>query len=804
MAEFDDIYKEETIDIKKYIFKILNNWYWFALAVFLSTSTAYIINRYSDRIYQVNSSLLIKETDNKSGYGSEMIQGLELFKQGTNLKNQMGILKSFELHRKVVAELDFEITYYGVGRIRDPELYRPERLKVNFDTSHYQHYGVPVYIKIISSELYELKVEEEISIKQQLKFGEQFVNDYFSFNITIRNPEGFYESQTDEYYFYINNPISLANQYRNKLGINLQDEEGTILTLSTTGYVPEKEVLYLNKLAEVFIRSELEEKNQIAINTIRFIDEQIIAVVDSLSVAEGKLEDFRTENRIIDISQEGRSLYDQYEKLDNEKAVLSIEAKYYNYLVNYLSSRKENEDVIVPTSVGVRDQLLMNLIIQLNTLNSERIVLKLQTVKTNPKLDILDRRIEEVRKMIDENVKNLVQTNQMTIDDLDHRIKILNQDIEKLPYNERKLINIQRRFNLSDQIYTYLLEKRAEAGINRASNLPNARVLDQARVDQAGLIAPKTRLNYMISLIIGLLIPFLIIVLKDYFNNRILSKKDVEARTKAPILGVIGHNSKDTELVVFDNPKSAISESFRTIKTNLQYLLLNEQSKVITVTSTVSGEGKTFCSLNLASIIALTDKKTLLIGMDLRKPRIHRHFGLDNSVGMSTYLIGKASIEDIIVKTKIEGLSVVVSGPIPPNPAKLLETEALLHFMQYARMNFDYVIVDTPPIALVSDALIFSKNSDVNIFVIRQNYSHKDVLDLINELNSKPNIPEFSILINDVQMPGYYGTKYGYNYGYSYGYGYGYGYGEGYYDDEEKEIPLFEKFLNRFKRGIKK
>jgi len=534
MANFDDIYKEETIDIKKYIFKILANWYWFVIAVFLSTSAAYIINRYSDRVYQVSSTLLIRDTESKSYYSDEMIQGLDLFKQGSNLNNQMAILKSLELHRKVMDELDFDITYYGVGRIRDPELYQPEKIKVNIDTSHYQYYGVPIYIQILSSELYELEIEGNFGVKKQMRFGEQFENDYFSFNITIRNPESFYQSNADRYFFYINNPGFLASYYRNKLNISLLDEEGTILTLSTTGYVPYKEALYLNKLAEVFIRSELEEKNQIAVNTIRFINEQIDAVVDSLSVAEGKLEVFRAENRIIDISQEGRSLYDQFEKLDDEKALLTVESKYYEYLMTYLKERPENENVIVPTSVGVRDQLLMNLIMQLNSLNSERIVLKMQSVKSNPKQDVLEKKIEETRKMIEENVQNLVKTNQITIEDLDHRISLLNTDIAKLPYNERRLINIQRRFDLNDQIYTYLLEKRAEAGINRASNIPNARVLDKARAEQAALIAPKSRLNYMISLIIGLMIPFLIIILRDYFNNRILSKKDIEAKTDAP------------------------------------------------------------------------------------------------------------------------------------------------------------------------------------------------------------------------------------------------------------------------------
>lgn len=799
MPEFDDIYKEETIDIKKYIFKILSNWYWFVITVFLTVSIAYFANRYSDRIYQVSSSILIIESNSNSYYSDEMIQGLDMFKQESNLRNQIGILQSFDLNKKVIDELDFGITYYGVGRIRDPELYQPSSLKVNIDTSHYQYYGIPIYVSIISAEEYILTLEiEEFNIDKKLRFGEQFENEYLSFNITIRNPESFFEMQTNDYYFYINNPIYLTNMYRNKLGINLLDEEGTILNLAVQGYVAKKEVAYLNKLAETFIKSQLDTKNQIAINTINFIDKQISAIVDSLTIAEGNLESFRSENRIIDISQEGKSLFEHYKRLEDEKAVLSIEAKYYDYLIKYLETRRDNQSIIVPTSVGVRDQLLINLIMQLNALNSERIALTMQSVKSSPKLNLVDSKITELKKMLEENVNNLINTNKITYDDIDSRIIKLNKEIEKLPYNERHLINIKRKFDLNDQIYTYLLEKRAETGISQASNIPNARVLDKARIEQASLIAPKSRLNYMISLVIGLMIPFLIIILRDYFNNKILSKKDIEDKTDAPILGVIGHNNKETDFVVKANPKSAISESFRTIKTNLQYLLTDDNSKIITVTSTISGEGKTFCSLNLASIIAMTDKKTLLIGMDLRKPKIHKHFGLENNIGLSSYLIGKNSVEDIINPTDIEGLSVIISGPIPPNPARLLETKALTELVNYARENFDYIIVDTPPVALVSDALLFSRFSDVNLFVIRQNYSNTDVLDLVNDLNKKPNIPEFNILINDVKVPGYYGKRYGYGHGY--GYGYGYGYGQGYYDDDEPELSLFEKILSKIKK----
>jgi len=799
MKEFDEIYSEETIDIKKYIFKILGNWYWFVITSIIALSVAYFVNRYSDRIFQISSSVLILETGGGS-YSNEMIQGFDLFKQGTNIVNQKGILKSFDFQKKVLDELDFGVSYFSVGRINDPELYQPAKLKVVLDTNHYQAFNIPVYINILSTEEYEIHIEDKIEEKRIMHFGQPYENDFFSFCIVIRNPEQFHQSEASEFYFYINNPTSLINRYRNRLSLYLQDEEGSILILSTQGYVIQKEVDYLNKLGEVFIRSELERKNQIAVNTIKFIDDQIKAIVDSLSVTEGNLVEFRSENRIIDMSQEGQSLYVQFQSLETRKAQLDMAAKYYDYLLEYLESKKDNHDIIVPTSVGISDQILVSLIMQINSLNSEKISLKFQSVKTNPKLEVIDSKINELKRMLNENVSNLIQTNNLTIQDIDTRIEKLNSEIGKLPFNERQLINIQRRFDLNDQIYTYLLEKRAEAGINQASNIPNARILDKARADQAFLIAPKTRLNYMIAFVIGLLIPFLIIIIRDYFNNKILSKKDIEAKTNATILGVVGHNDKDTDLVVKNNPKSAISESFRTIKTNLQYLVLDKEVKIITITSTISGEGKTFCSLNLASIIAMTDKKTLLVGLDLRRPRMHKHFGLDNSIGLSSYLIGKESIENIILPADIENLFIVASGPVPPNPAKLLETKALIDFLNYARANFDYIVVDTPPIALVSDALLFSKFSDINLFVIRQNYSHKDVLDLINDLNNRPNIPDFNILLNDVKIPAYYGKGYGYGHGYGYGYGYGYGSSNGYYDDIEEKPPLFDKFLRFIKR----
>lgn len=796
MTEFDDIIQEETIDVKKYIAKIISNWYWFALALILTLSGAYLLNRYSDPIYGVNSSLLIREDNSSSYFDDEMIPGLDLFKQGVNLQNQIGILRSYDLNKKVIEELDFDISYYSIGHIRNPELYQPVQLEVHVDTNYYQVYGEPIYVDVLSAEELNVYVDGDYGFNKTVKYGEQISTDYFNFKITIRNPEAFYDVDKARYYFVINSTNHLVNKYRSKVSVGFLDEESTILNLSVQGFVAAKEVNFLNKLAEVYIRSGLEDKNQIAKRTIHFIDEQIHGVIDSLTIAEGKLEKFRTENRVIDLSQEGRSLYDQYEQLERERAVLVVESKYYSYLEEYLVGRQGVNDIIVPTSVGIRDQVLVSTIMQINTLNQQRLSVQMGSLKSNPRLDLIDSQIQGYKGVLTENVKNLQNTNKIGLDDINERIAILNVDIEKLPYNERKLISIQRKFNLNDQIYTYLLEKRAETGIMMASNIPAASVLDKARRELAWKVGPKTKMNYLIALVMGLFIPFLVIILRDFFNNKITSRKDIDGRTSAPIIGTVGHNAKESDLVVMDSPKSSISESFRTIKTNLQYLLVESDSRIITVTSTISGEGKTFCSVNLACIIAHSNKKTLLIGMDMRKPKMHSHFKMSNGVGLSNYLIGKKTIEEVVQKTADEYLDIIVSGPVPPNPATLLETKALEDLIAYAHKNYDFVVIDTPPIALVSDALLLAKHSDINLFVIRQNYSRTDVLDLINDLNKNKSIPDFNILVNDVKLSGYYGNKYGYEYGY----GYGYGYGQGYYDDdEEDDINLLQKLKRKMR-----
>ena len=373
-----------------------------------------------------------------------------------------------------------------------------------------------------------------------------------------------------------------------------------------------------------------------------------------------------------------------------------------------------------------------------------------------------------------ENIRNGKESLNLAIADINESISAIDEEMTKLPGTERMLIKIQRKFDLNNSVYRYLLEKRAEAGIAMASTVSKNRIIDKASTFNSSVIKPKKKQNNAMAIIFGLIIPGIFILLLDYFNNKIIDKHDVEKRTKATIIGYISHNVNKNEIPVISKPGSTLAESFRSVRTSLKYYTRDSESFIVSITSTISSEGKTFISVNLASIVALLGKKVLIVGLDLRKPKIHRVFNIDNTEGLSTYLCGNSQYNDIIKETSVKNLYCTPSGEIPPNPAELIESEKMKMFFEKVRKDFDFIILDTPPIAVVTDAMLLTRFVDMNIFVVRQRYTSKNTLDLIDELYHGGKFKNLAIIINDINLSGYYG--YGLRYGYSIGSGYNYGY----------------------------
>jgi capsular exopolysaccharide synthesis family protein len=772
--------EDDNIDIKRYLSLFISNWYWFAISLFLSLTIAYGINRYSERIYTVSSTLLIKDEKIGGGLSSsdKLMPGSGMFNNQQNLKNEMGILKSYKLNKRVIDSLpEFRIVYYAVGKrnIVEKRLYTQCPFTVKPESIDGQPERLNVNIRIISDTTYLLGIDGNYKDLEPHTFGKRYIGSGFNFIVKLRNPKHFklYPGESNKYYFYFMDSREIANEYSEKLSVTMIDKDATLIRLSASDPVPQQEADYINKLMKLYINQGLESKNQTEDSTFAFIDRQLKTISDSLKKVEENLQDFRLKNKLIDISKEGSVIQSRLELFENEKTGLELKYQYYQYLKQYLDSKNESGDIVSPSVMGVTDQVIERLVEQLATNQQKEKQIAANFSRELPPVSLLEENITIIKRALSENVESSLVNLENSIDDVNKRIDKVNLEIDKLPGTEREMINIQRKFDINNTVYTYLLEKRAETGIARASNVSDNKVIDEAEIFNSNQISPRPGSNNLKALIIGLLLPALIIALLYYFNNRVIDNADIIKKTKVPIIGYVSHNENTKEIPVVDKPGSALSESFRAVRTTLRYFIKDNENPVIAVTSTISSEGKTFVSINLAAVTALLGKKVLLIGLDLRKPRIHRILGIDNSLGLSTFLSSNCEYDDVIKPTSIQNLFYAASGPVPPNPAELIDGVRMAEFIEKAKKEFDYIFIDTPPIAVVSDTLLLSKFVDINIFVVRQRYSSKNTLELIQEIYQAGNLKSMGIIINDISLTGYYG--YGLRYGYYKGYGYSYG-----------------------------
>ena len=778
---------EEAIDIKRYLSLFMSNWYWFAVALFIAVSLAYGINRYSQKIYSVSSSLLIKDDQagGMSNVASSVIPGGDIFKSKQNLQNEMEILKSFSLNYKVMKELtDFHVVYVNVGRrnIVESILYKSCPFKVVYDSLELEPKGIKVGITVLNEQKYMIDLNGKINKTFEKKFGERFSEYGFDFTIEKRFPDKtvYSKSLSNSYYFYFTDPGYLAGLYRSKLWVAPKDKDASLVVLSVTGFVPLQEADYLNSLMDVYINYGLDFKKEIAEKTISFINGQLSKISDSLEVSAKKLENFRRKNKFINLESENAIIQKKLEDDLGEKATIELQLQYYNYLLDYLNDKDISGTIISPSILQITDQAVISHVFELTSLQKEKGKLGLNLEADQTVLRNLDDQIEVARNALRESVRNCIANLNRSNVEAGRRNSQNEEEFDKLPSIEKDFVDIQRQFDLNNTIYTYLLEKRAESGIAEASTLPDNRIIDYAELKS--LVKPNSKKNLIIALVLGLMLPGGLIVVIDIFNNRVIDKSDLVKRTKVPVIGYISHSDSLHEIPVIEKPSSSLSESFRSVRTAIKYYVKENEVAVIAVSSTISSEGKTFISINLASIIAMLGKKVLLIGLDLRKPRINKVFVYEDSPGMSTYLSGNCEYEDIIKKTQIENLYYAPSGPVPPNPAELIETEQMKKFMKRAKKEYDFIIFDTPPIAIVTDALLLAEYADINLFIVRQRYTSLNTLDLIEQLRSHGELKNMAIVLNDISLSGYYG--YGIRYGNLRGYGYSYGtayYGSNYY-----------------------
>ena len=466
---------------------------------------------------------------------------------------------------------------------------------------------------------------------------------------------------------------------------------------------------FLNKYIQSYLDDNLSKKNKIAVNTINFIDSQISEISDSLTVSESKLRDYRSANQVTDLSYQGQQALEQMNQIENERSTLQVQERYYNYILDYFNKNQDIAGLAPPSAANVVDPIMNSLVLDLLALNAERSTILSNNAEKNLFLGQIENKIKLQKQAIIENVKNNLNTLNLTQNELDYRAQKLSKTISRLPRTELNMVSMQRKFNLTDAIYTFLLEKRSEAAIAMASNYPDYEILEPAREITASVISPRTKLNWLIAIFMAVMLPTIFIILKNFFNEKISSVKDVENMIGQPVMNLIYTNYYKTESVVKEYPGSSIAESFRNLRSSLFLKFRSEPKKVIMITSSQPQDGKSFISSNLAASIASVGHKTVLLDCDLRRPTLHEKLNVDNSKGLSNYMVNHAKTDEIIRKTNVENLWFIPAGPVLPNSSELIEAGVLDDLINELKERFDYVIIDSTPAGLVADASLMIK-----------------------------------------------------------------------------------------------
>ncbi|WP_258102280.1 GumC family protein [Marinoscillum pacificum] len=588
---------------------------------------------------------------------------------------------------------------------------------------------------------------------------EEYQNE--EFNLWV-NPDEFTTTEPgDVFELNFGSPEKTAKELRKQLQINQYNKEASIVKISLESPNQLKSKAIIRLMMQSYINRELLLKNEKAKRTVEFIDKQLSGIQSALNEAETEMVDFRTENSLINISQEGEALYTKIQELEKQAQETDLKFEYYQYLQKYLNQPVNNESVVSPSTVGITDPPLINSIVQYNELKNQLTITDSYASDINPQVQSIKSQMISVKSIISENINNLINATQLTQSNLKRQIQQAEHELDQLPSSERKLINIQRQFNLNDNLYVYLLEKKAEASIALASTVASTEILDEPLLEAR--TRPKNLKNYLLALAFGLFIPFGFIILKEFFTNTIQDSTEIEKQTSLPILSSIALSHKDKELVMSHFPRSRTSESFRNMRASLKYLMPeNKNTHAIMFTSFTSGDGKTFCAMNTAVMMAQAGYQTILLGLDLRRPKIYDTFKLENSRGISNLLLSneKNETDDFIYDSNIENLKIILSGPTPPLPNELFMRDSFHKLMKDLSQNYEFIIIDTPPIGLVSDAYEISKYADTTLFVIRHQLTPKKSIDFLKDIQSKNLINNLGILYNGVdyhKLTSYYG-----------------------------------------------
>jgi capsular exopolysaccharide synthesis family protein len=773
------------VNYKRVIAQVIRFWYLIVLSLLAALSIAYLVNRYSTRVYPVTASIIIKEHD--ENVGAKFLYNNELLNPYRNFFNEIYIMKSYPLIQEVLESLGFGVAVYREGDIKTTEYYDPD-FPVEFHVlpGSQSPAGKKFYFTVTDGQTFNLQYITDNENDQGKQFSELHFDDTVAvngFSIRVSNTSDITTLRNKTFTIVFNNPLLLAKQYSSRLSATWAEPGAAVVNLSISGPVAQKEIDFLTKFIERYQYYDVEKKNKAATMALRFLDEQLVLIGDSLKLYEDQVENFKRRNIITNMDGETNRLYDKLKGFEEQKFQYRLMDNYFNYITKLLQS-DQYDGVFTPGSVGITDDVMAALITELIALQTEVNIYRnnqergVEKLMDNPRLAEKLQRISYVKKDIQKTIENSRRTQQINVQFINDQIRLVEDALAKLPGTERELITIQRNYSLKESLYIYLLQKRTEAGLSKASTTSDITIVNPPMA--GGAVSPRIMQNYGIAVGIGLLLPLMAFVLVEVLNDRVQSKEDIEQNTSVPVIGGVGHNRALDPLIVFRKPRSAMAESFRALRSNLNYFTGNKDHQVFMVTSSIPGEGKSFTTLNIATVLAMAGKRTVILGADLRRPKLFDDLKLNNDAGLSQYLSGMVGLEEVIQTSEIENLFLIAGGPMPPNPSELLIRPAMAELMVLLKERFDFVIIDTPPLTFVTDAFVLSSFADHTLFVIRQDFTPRAALHHLDEFYTTGKLARISVLFNDLRKSG---LGYGYGgYGYGYGYSYKYGSRDAYYE----------------------
>jgi capsular exopolysaccharide synthesis family protein len=778
---------------------------WMVLLVLLGLAASWTYLRYTKPVYQSSSTIKIDERQEADRLGLGALGAAADQRQNiSKLAGEVELIKSDLIYSRLRDSLPLDVNYYAEGTVLETELYNASPFKVEYTVREPIQYNRKFTVRVLDAERFRLSyLLGQQEVDGEYRFGQPVTTPGFTLRLT---PTRLFNSQTPEssFYFVINDAGSINGYLSSNLAVNVINPEANTVGIIFTDHNPLKARDIVNKIDSVYLQVKLARNNQATQQTLAFLEGQLLENRQRLSGAELNLQDFVRRSKTYDAKADLAILTGQLTELQKERELLERRASVLadlNALVRRERVTADDEATVeqsIPGLATLQDPQLTQQIALLNEQQREmrKILQSYQpnaTTAIRIKEDQLRRTQASIQKLLQQNL----QLVQKEIRDLDRRSGEFNSQLLSLPGKETELARLRRPLELYDKTYQTLMEKMIDFNIQKAGTTADFQILSPASLPGAPIF-PIKLMVYAIGLAVGAMLGLGLVAGRYLLHNTVTNIRELERNSVAPVLGIVPSYEKEklsvSKLIVDKNPKSSISEAIRSIRTNLEFVATSKQKRLISITSTISGEGKTFVAVNLGGIIALSDQRVIIIDLDMRKPKVNLAFDAENTKGVSTILIDRHSVQECIQRTNIPTLDFISAGPTPPNPSELILHPQFDRMLEELKQNYDVIIIDTPPVGLVTDGVLIMRKVDVPIYIVRAGYSKKTFLKNINKLVRGSGFNKLTTILNDAQAGGMYGYGYGYGYGYSYGYGNGYGY----YEDTKAPTGLLARLRRRF------